>query len=116
MAFVVCEPCIKCKFTDCVEVCPVAAFREGETMVAIDPDVCIDCAACVDECPSGAICSEYEVPEKWQEYIELNARYSKQWPVIQRTQAPLPTAGEYLNKPGKGSEFSPNPAPRDKAE
>ena len=76
MAFVVTEPCIKCKYTDCVDVCPVACFHEGENMLVIDPEECIDCGVCVDECPVTAIFSEDEVPEKWNSFIELNKKYA----------------------------------------
>ena len=107
MAFIVCEPCIKCKYTDCVEVCPVACFHEGATMLTIDPDECIDCGVCVDECPVHAIYSEDEVPEKWQEYIGLNAEYAKQWPVIDEGREPLETAEEFKDVEDKRGLFSP---------
>ena len=74
MTFVVTENCIKCKYTDCVEVCPVDCFYEGENMLVIHPDECIDCGACVPECPTEAIFSEDDLPEKWAEYVELNAK------------------------------------------
>lgn len=108
MAFIVCEPCIKCKYTDCVDVCPVACFHEGENMLAIDPDECIDCGVCVDECPVKAIYPQDEVPEKWQEYIEMNAKYSKEWPVIEEGKAPLDSAEEFKDKEDKRDQFSPN--------
>jgi ferredoxin len=113
MTFVVCEPCIKCKYTDCVDVCPVTCFHEGETMLAIDPAECIDCGVCVDECPVHAIYPGDEVPEKWRNYIELNARYAHEWPVIEEGQDPLPTAEEFKDRESKGGHFSPNPAPRE---
>lgn len=97
MTFVVAEPCVLCKYTECVAVCPVSCFHEGKSCVVIDPDECIDCGVCVDECPAHAIYPIDELPEKWREYIELNARYSKEWPVIERTKEPLPTAEEYRN-------------------
>ena len=95
MTFVVCEPCIKCKFTDCVSVCPVACFKEGANMLVIDPDECIDCGVCVDECPVTAIFPEEEVPEKWESYTELNARLSPDWPIIEENKEPLDTAEEF---------------------
>lgn len=107
MAFVVCEPCIKCKYTDCVDVCPVACFHEGETMLVIDPDECIDCGVCVDECPVEAIFSEDEVPEKWKEFIELNAKYGAEWPVIEEGKEPLDTADEFKDVESKMEHFSP---------
>jgi ferredoxin len=113
MACVVCEPCIKCKYTDCVDVCPVACFREGENMVVIDPDECIDCGVCVDECPVNAIFPTDEVPEAWAEYIALNARFSKEWPQIESGKDPMPSAEEFKHVKEKRAELSPNPAPRD---
>lgn len=83
MTFVVCEPCINCKYTDCVAVCPVECFYEGANMLAIHPGECIDCANCVPECPTEAIFAEADVPAKWSEFIELNARLSQAgWPNI----------------------------------
>jgi ferredoxin len=82
MTFVVTENCIKCKYTDCVEVCPVDCFHEGPNMLVIDPDECIDCTLCEPECPVEAIMSEDDVPENLKGFIELNAELSKQWPVI----------------------------------
>ena len=82
MPFVVTESCIKCKYTDCVEVCPVDCFHEGPNMLVIDPDECIDCTLCEPECPVEAIMSEDDVPENLKGFIELNAELSKQWPVI----------------------------------
>ena len=69
MAYVVAEPCVKCEYTDCVDVCPVDCFTEGVNFLAINPDECIDCGACVPECPTEAIFEETEVPEKWAEYV-----------------------------------------------
>jgi len=73
MTFVVIDACIRCKYTDCVEVCPVDCFREGPNMLVIDPDECIDCNLCVPECPVDAIYAEDDLPEDKKEYIELNA-------------------------------------------
>ena len=77
MTFVVTDNCIKCKYTDCVEVCPVDCFYEGPNFLVIHPDECIDCALCEPECPAQAIFSEDEVPEDQQEFIELNADWRK---------------------------------------
>ncbi len=82
MPFVVTENCIKCKYTDCVEVCPVDCFHEGPNMLVIDPDECIDCTLCEPECPVEAIMSEDDVSESQQQFIELNAELSREWPVI----------------------------------
>jgi ferredoxin len=101
MAFIVTDACIKCKYTDCVEVCPVDCFREGPNMLAIDPDECIDCALCEPECPVNAIKAEDDVPEAQHDFIELNARLSKQWPVI-TTSKPAPAdADEWKDVPNK---------------
>ena len=82
MAHVVCEACIGCKRTDCVDVCPVDCFREGPNFLVIDPDECIDCAVCVPECPEAAIYAEEDVPADQQEFIELNRELARQWPSI----------------------------------
>jgi ferredoxin len=101
MAFVVTEACIKCKYTDCVEVCPVDCFREGPNMLVIDPDECIDCTLCVAECPVEAIVDEEEIPADQQEFIELNARLSQQWPPITQRKDPLPDAEQWAGVPDK---------------
>lgn len=95
MAFVVTEPCVKCKFTDCVNVCPVDCFREGANFLVIDPEECIDCGACVPECPAEAIYLDEDVPEKWQEYILLNEHLASKWPAIREGSAALPEADAY---------------------
>ncbi len=101
MAFVVTEQCIKCKYSDCVEVCPVDCFHEGPNMLVIDPEECIDCALCEPECPVEAIMAEDDVPESQQQFIELNAELSAQWPVItEMKDAPI-DADEWKNKPDK---------------
>jgi len=82
MTFLVTESCIKCKYTDCVEVCPVDCFHEGPNMLVIDPEECIDCAMCETECPVEAIISEDDLSEDQQEFLELNVKYSAKWPVI----------------------------------
>lgn len=109
MAFVVCEPCIKCRYTECVSVCPVACFHEGENMLVIDPVECIDCGVCVEECPVRAIYCDEEVPDKWREYIALNKEYAGKWPVIRDGRDPLPTAEQYRDQANKTTLFSPRP-------
>jgi len=95
MPFVVTDACIKCKYTDCVEVCPVDCFHEGPNMLVIDPDECIDCTLCEPECPVEAIMSEDDVPEHLRVFVELNAELSKQWPVISEMKPALPDAEEW---------------------
>ena len=89
MTYIVKDECIKCKLTDCVEVCPVDCFYEGPNMLVINPDECIDCALCEPECPIDAIFSEDEVPEDQIVYIELNAELSLEWPNITEQKDPL---------------------------
>ena len=89
MTYVVTESCIKCKYTDCVDVCPVDCFREGPNMLVIDPAECIDCTLCVPECPVEAIFAEDDVPDAQQEFIALNAELSQIWkPIIERKASP----------------------------
>ncbi len=95
MAYIVAEPCIKCKYTDCVAVCPVDCFYEGENMLVISPDECIDCGACEPECPVNAIYEEDDLPEKWADYVELNERLAGEWANIVEQKDPLPTAEEF---------------------
>lgn len=82
MTHVVIESCIKCKYTDCVDVCPVDCFHEGPNMLVIDPDECIDCAVCIPECPVNAIVPEEDLPEEQKKFTALNAELTKIWPVI----------------------------------
>lgn len=89
MAFVVTEPCKGCKYTDCVTVCPCECFREGEDMLYIDPEDCIDCDACRVECPVNAIYQDRDVPQQWHSYIELNAMRSKECQQITEKKEPL---------------------------
>lgn len=101
MTFVVTENCVKCKYTDCVDVCPVDCFVEGPNFLAINPDGCIDCAVCVPECPAEAIVSDVDVKDPF--WTEFNAKVSKVWPVIKKKKDPLPNAKEWDGKPGKRS-------------
>ena len=101
MTFVVVEHCIKCKYTDCVEVCPVDCFREGPNMLVIDPDECIDCNLCVPECPIDAIYAEDDLPEKQKDFIEMNARLSKEWPMITAMKEAPADADAWKDAPNK---------------
>jgi len=96
MTHVVTESCVRCKYTDCVDVCPVDCFREGPNFLTIDPDECIDCAVCVAECPVNAIYAEEDVPADQQEWIAINADLAKAgWPSITKTKQPLPDADDW---------------------
>ena len=92
MTHIVTESCIRCRYTDCVEVCPVDCFHEGPLYLVIDPDECIDCAVCIPECPVEAILAEEDVPSEQQKFVELNAELAKLWPSITRTKPPLADA------------------------
>ncbi len=97
MTFVVKESCIKCKFMDCVEVCPVDCFYEGPNFLVIHPDECIDCALCEPECPANAIVSEDDLPEDQHEYLALNAELSLVWPNITAKKDAPPDAADWQN-------------------
>jgi len=114
MTYVVTENCIKCKYTDCVEVCPVDCFYEGANMLVIHPDECIDCGVCVPECPAEAIVSDAE-PAATEEWLQLNRKYADLWPNITAQAAPLPDADAQNGRPGKAAEFSPQPGKVDEA-
>ena len=101
MAFVVTENCIKCKYTDCVEVCPVDCFHEGPNFLVIDPDECIDCTLCEPECPINAIYSEDDLPEDQKHFRQLNAELAQEWPVITQQKKAPDDAKEWEGKPDK---------------
>lgn len=94
MTHIVAEPCINCKFTDCVAVCPVDCFHEGVNMLVIDPDECIDCGACVPECPVEAIYDETQLPEDQSDWLQINAEKAKGLPVVNEKGDALPGAEE----------------------
>ena len=101
MTHVVTESCIKCKYTDCVDVCPVDCFREGPNFLSIDPDECIDCAVCIPECPVNAIYAEEDVPEDQRDFIKLNVDLSKALAVDHAHESrtpPTPTSGKTCAK------------------
>ena len=112
MTYVVVDNCVMCKYTDCVDVCPVDCFYEGVNFLVIHPDECIDCGVCEPECPAEAIKPDTEPGmEKW---VEINAKYAELWPVITQKKDPLPTAKEYDGMEGKFEKyFSEEPGPGD---
>ncbi len=108
MPYVVTEACIKCKYTDCVEVCPVDCFYEGENMLVINPDECIDCGVCEPECPAEAIVPDTDATsEAW---LELNRKYGTEWPNITKKKEPPADADSFKGVDGKfGKFFSEKP-------
>ena len=107
MTYIVNESCIRCKIMDCVEVCPVDCFYEGENMLVIHPDECIDCGVCVPECPVDAI--KPDTDPGLEEWLSLNAKYAKIWPQITIKKTPPADSKEWEGKPDKLQYFSPNP-------
>jgi ferredoxin len=102
MAFVVTENCQRCRFTDCVAVCPVDCFHGDDEMLYIDPEECIDCGACVPECPVEAIFDEAQLPDHLRDWVKINVERAAKLPVINDTQEPLPTAAERKKELGFG--------------
>ncbi|UOF93871.1 MAG: ferredoxin family protein [Bordetella sp.] len=88
MTHVVTENCINCKYTDCVDVCPVDCFREGPNFLVIDPDECIDCAVCISECPANAIFYDEDIPEDQLKFLKINAELSSIYKNISRSKTP----------------------------
>ncbi len=101
MTFVVLENCIKCKYMDCVDVCPVDCFHEGPNFLVIDPEECIDCTLCEPECPIEAIVSEDDMPDGQEQFLELNEELSQKWPVITASKPPPDDAAEWESVPDK---------------
>lgn len=138
MAYVVTEACIKCKYTDCVDVCPVSCFYEGENTLAINPDECIDCCACESECPVTAIFADHDCPDDMKWYLEFNAVVTgakdpgaayttgwpehvvaaitgpgfAKWPNIAEKKSPMDSAEEASKEKGKAKDLSVKPADR----
>jgi ferredoxin len=112
MTYIVDESCIKCKYMDCVEVCPVDCFYEGENMLVIQPDECIDCGVCEPECPAEAIHPDTDDgADKW---VEINTKYAESWPNITRKKDSPPDADEWKDTPNKYAEhFSDKPGAGD---
>ncbi|MCF8495127.1 MAG: ferredoxin family protein [Alphaproteobacteria bacterium] len=112
MTFVVTEVCIRCKYTDCVEVCPVDCFYEGENMLVINPDECIDCGVCEPECPIDAILPDTD--SRAENWLDLNKRYADLWPNLTRKRPPMPEAEEMKEVQEKLEKyFSPEPGEGD---
>lgn len=101
MTYIVTDNCILCKYTDCVEVCPVDCFHEGPNFLTIDPEECIDCSLCEPECPAEAIFAEDDLPEDQMHFLELNRELAEIWPVITEQKEPLPDAEEWDGKKDK---------------
>jgi ferredoxin len=101
MTFVVGENCIKCKYTDCVEVCPVDCFHEGPNILVIDPEECIDCTLCEPECPAEAIFPEDDLPKGQEQFLALNEELSQGWPVLTQMKDAPPDADEWNGKTDK---------------
>lgn len=111
MTYVVTEACIKCKFTDCVEVCPVDCFYEGENTLVINPDECIDCGVCEPECPAEAILPDTE--DGLEAVVEFNAKFAEVWPNITVKKEPLEGADDWVGKEGKMELLSEKPGTGD---
>lgn len=101
MTFVVTESCVKCKYTDCVEVCPVDCFHEGEHMLVINPEECIDCNLCVPECPVEAIFPDEELPDAEHFFLDFNASMAQVWPVLDRKKPAPDDADAWQDVPNK---------------
>lgn len=102
MTFIVTEACVRCKYTDCVSVCPVDCFYEGPNFLAINPDECIDCAVCVPECPVGAIVSDSDATTKDLEFwADINTQMSSKWPGITKRKSPMADADTWKDVPNK---------------
>lgn len=111
MTYIVTDACIKCKFMDCVEVCPVDCFYEGENMLVISPNECIDCGVCEPECPEEAILPDTE--DGLEKLLEINTKYAEVWPNITIKRDPPADANDWAGKEGKMEHFSEKPGQGD---
>lgn len=111
MTYIVLDNCIKCKYTDCVEVCPVDCFYEGENFLVIHPDECIDCGVCEPECPAEAIKPDTE--PGLEDWLKINAEYAEKWPNITASKDPMPDAKKWDGVENKLQYLSPNPGDGD---
>jgi ferredoxin len=112
MTYVVTDNCIKCKYTDCVEVCPVDCFYEGPDMLVINPDECIDCAVCEPECPAEAIVVDTDMTEEQKPFLDLNIELAAIWKVIIERRDPLPDAEKWDGVEGKLKHLDRSPMPK----
>ena len=103
MPYVVTESCIKCKYMDCCEVCPVDCFYEGENMLVINPDECIDCGVCEPECPAEAILPDTD--DKAEKWSKLNEEFSEQWPNIVKKGVPPSDGDKFKDEEDKFSKY-----------
>ena len=101
MTYVITENCIKCKYTDCVEVCPVDCFHEGPNFLVINPEECIDCSLCEPECPINAIISDEDITDSNKHFLEINEKFSKKWPILTEIKEAPADAKEWEGKEGK---------------
>ena len=108
MTYVVTESCIRCKYMDCVEVCPVDCFHEGPNFLVINPEECIDCNLCVPECPVDAIYPDDELPDNQKDFIDINAKLAAQWPVITIKKEPPCDADEWATVQNKRQHLTSN--------
>lgn len=106
MTYIVTDNCIQCKYTDCVDVCPVDCFYEGPNFLVIHPDECIDCDECVDACPADAIYKDDNLPEEKMEFLLLNEELSLIWPNIAEQKSPLPDAEKWVGVKGKIAQLA----------
>ncbi len=110
MTHVVTDSCIRCKYTDCVEACPVDCFHEGPDHLVINPDECIDCAVCIPECPVDAIYADSDVPAEMARFHELNTKGAQRWPLILKHKEALHDAERWKEATGKLGTLDPQPA------